>query len=428
MAPLMLNRITYKIGSILYNGQILNIERVGKMNQFMKAYTIKEVSKQINVPSGTIRQWEKDLEGLLIIPRTRQGARFYTDKEIDLLKNIKQMRSKNLSKDMIRELMQKHMSMVSENNAANGSDITEPVENNLPAVQDTTPPAPQAAEFDVEGFFHALEAYKQDLIKDVRSEIRNELRTEIVDEVKKDIASNSLQTIKALSLSIQRSKERMKSDLNELSQHVAEASEKTSESFATLSEVSLGTAERVSTISEDVTKLSKGTTKEISNLTSNVTKISNGTKKEVAAIKDNLSKLSKGTTKNLTSLSDSVAKLSKGTTKEMSSLTNALSKLSEGTSEEIQTIAARLDKNSEEFKILTEYLSKNNEMTTTELSTMNEQLAMDREYYLETLKLEREQFRSEIDQRDDIFREMVGSYREAAASKDTAKKWWKIWK
>lgn len=372
----------------------------------MKAYTIKEVSKQINVPSGTIRQWEKDLEGLLIIPRTRQGARFYTDKEIELLQNIKTMRSKNLSKDMIRELMQKHLNMIVEDKTSTETAI----ETNLPAVQETAAPTVQATEFNVEDFFHALEVYKQDLIRDVRSEIRNELRTEIVDEVKKDIASNSIQTIKALSLSIQRSKERMKADLSELSQQVNHSSEKTSESFATLSEVSIGTAEKVSTISEDVSKLSKGTAREISNLTSNVTKITNGTKKEVAVIKDH------------------VLKLSKGTSKEMSSMTDALSKLSEGTSEEIQTIAARLDANSEEFKILTDYLSKNNEMTTTELSTMNEQLAMDREYYLETLKLEREQFRNEINKRDDIFKDMVGSFREAAAAKDSSKKWWKVWK
>ena len=77
--------------------------------QFMKAYTIKEVSKKINVPSGTIRQWEKDLGGLLIVPRTKQGARFYTDTEIELLMKIKHMRDKNLSKEMIRDLLHRHM-------------------------------------------------------------------------------------------------------------------------------------------------------------------------------------------------------------------------------------------------------------------------------------------------------------------------------
>ncbi|MCM3584477.1 MerR family transcriptional regulator [Mesobacillus maritimus] len=375
------------------------------MNQFMKAYTIKEVSKKINVPSGTIRQWEKDLNGLLAIPRTRQGARFYTDKEIKLLENVKQMRSKNLSKDMIRELMKKHM-----NNMSSEENVEQEDQTNLPIVAETNAPAEQTHQFDVEGFFNALEVYKQDLLQDVRAEIRNGLRTQIVDEVKKDIASNSLQTIKALSLSIQRSKDRMKADLSELSQQVTDVSERSSDSFATLSEVSLGTAEKVTDLSEDVTKLSKGTTKEISNLTSNVTKITNGTKREVAAIKENLSKLTKGTTKNISSLSESV------------------SKLSEGTYEEMRNLAAKLDESSEEFKILTDYLSKNNEMTTSELSTMNEQLAMDREYYLETLKLEREQFRNEIHKRDEIFKDMVVSYREAAAAKGPEKKWWKLWK
>ena len=66
-------------------------------------------------------------------------------------------------------------------------------------------------------------------------------------------------------------------------------------------------------------------------------------------------------------------------------------------------------------------------MTTAELNTLNEQLAMDREYYLETIKLEREQFQGEIQKRDTVFKDMVVSFREAAAAKDPSKRWWKLW-
>ena len=221
------------------------------MNQFMKAYTIKEVSKRINVPSGTIRQWEKDLEGLLIIPRTRQGARFYTDSEIEMLEKIKQMRSKNLSKDLIRELLQKHIGMDSQIDS-------EPLETNLPVVKDEQLLENPGATFDVEGFFNALESYKQNMIQDVRNEIRNEFRTVVVDEVKKEIASNSLQTIKALSLSIQRSKDRMQADLDELSHHVAQASEKTSESFESLQIVSKERQKRFQTFHKMLRSFQKG--------------------------------------------------------------------------------------------------------------------------------------------------------------------------
>ena len=57
--------------------------------QILRAYSINEVSKRINTPSGTIRQWEKDLEGLLVIPRTQQGARYYTDYENNIIHKIK---------------------------------------------------------------------------------------------------------------------------------------------------------------------------------------------------------------------------------------------------------------------------------------------------------------------------------------------------
>ena len=94
------------------NSQIYtDIEGDVDMNnrQILRAYSINEVSKRINTPSGTIRQWEKDLEGLLVIPRTQQGARYYTDNEINILHKIKEMRSQNISKGMIRSLLEKHL-------------------------------------------------------------------------------------------------------------------------------------------------------------------------------------------------------------------------------------------------------------------------------------------------------------------------------
>ena len=55
--------------------------------QILRAYSINEVSKRINTPTGTIRQWEKDLEGLLVIPRTQQGAA--TIQTMKLISSIK---------------------------------------------------------------------------------------------------------------------------------------------------------------------------------------------------------------------------------------------------------------------------------------------------------------------------------------------------
>lgn len=72
---------------------------------FMQAYNVADVSKMINVPSGTIRQWEKSLEGVVEIPRDEKGARYYTDFEIDILRKVKIMREKGLVFDVIREVL-----------------------------------------------------------------------------------------------------------------------------------------------------------------------------------------------------------------------------------------------------------------------------------------------------------------------------------
>lgn len=80
---------------------------INEKQQFMKAYTVNEVSKLIDIPAGTIRQWEKSLEGILHIPRDDKGSRYYTDFEINSLTNIKSMRDKGLSFDVIKEVLNK---------------------------------------------------------------------------------------------------------------------------------------------------------------------------------------------------------------------------------------------------------------------------------------------------------------------------------
>ena len=76
-----------------------------KNDIYMKAYNVAEVSKLIDVPPGTIRQWERSLEGVLRIPRDEKDARYYTDLEIQALRNIKAMRDKGLGFTTIREVL-----------------------------------------------------------------------------------------------------------------------------------------------------------------------------------------------------------------------------------------------------------------------------------------------------------------------------------
>lgn len=72
----------------------------------MKTYTLKEVSKKINVTPGMVRQWEKEFVEILDIPRSKQGARIFTDLVIDQLLEIKQLTDKKGSKEMINQSIQ----------------------------------------------------------------------------------------------------------------------------------------------------------------------------------------------------------------------------------------------------------------------------------------------------------------------------------
>ncbi|WP_083879384.1 MerR family transcriptional regulator [Robertmurraya massiliosenegalensis] len=233
------------------------MERIEIMqtNKMVRAYSIKEVSKKINIPTGTIRQWEKDLNGLLVIPRTKQGARFFTENEINLLKKIKEMREQNVSKDMIRSLLQKHFASSSET-------PSETVETGLsvPDVDSTEEELqPQLSEADV---YSIMDMYKQDIVNEIKQELTYN-QQQITENLKSEIASSSLHSIKEISKSIQRANDKRKGELQELSSVIHHVSEQSSESFETLSEhVSLSSQDTFEKIAKKMQDASNITSRE----------------------------------------------------------------------------------------------------------------------------------------------------------------------
>lgn len=161
----------------------------------MKAYTIKEVSKLLDTPEGTLRQWEKDFPDVLVIPRDAQNARYYTEFEIETLKHIKSMREKNLSKKMIKELLQKHSETNLERNHV--------VEPTVPTLKQS-----EAIETlrNIQNTLETLPEIKELIISELKSEIRNEIKDELNNAVRNEIASsleagnkNTSEQIKTLS-------------------------------------------------------------------------------------------------------------------------------------------------------------------------------------------------------------------------------------
>ena len=193
-------------------------------SQFLRAYSINEVSKQINIPTGTIRQWERDLQGLLIIPRTKQGARYYTEKEITLLNKIKEMRDQDVSKGMIRSLLKKYINIDSEPTSETFEMTIQPSEE----------PSKELQTENILEFNTVLETFKENMLTEIKHEMMLG-RNKLIDEIKNEFSNASIQTIEEISKSIQRSDDNRKVEVHDISEVVMKASERTSESFATLS-------------------------------------------------------------------------------------------------------------------------------------------------------------------------------------------------
>lgn len=196
--------------------------------QIVLAYSINEVSQKLNIPTGTIRQWEKDLNGLLAIPRTQQGARYYTEHEIKTLTKVKEMREKNVSKGMIRTLLGKYLNHPSEPH-------TESLELTLHPAQTVSDEASKKVQTStMEEFNAAISLFKQDLLQEFKNELLLS-KKELMDDIKSEFSTTSLHTIKELSKSIQRSNDRRKGEVLDLTNTIMKASEQTSETFETLS-------------------------------------------------------------------------------------------------------------------------------------------------------------------------------------------------
>lgn len=377
-----MNSINISFLNFIIVSETTNIKEGAGINmesQFVRSYTIKEVSKKMNVPPGTLRQWEKDLSGLLIIPRTKQGARFYTDLEIILLEKIKQMRDKNLSKDIIRELIQKHLDhdFVAASEGSSGPFATSLTL--VPQAKEENEVHTQTANLD--DFFAAMEVYKQNLLKDVKDEIRNGIRKEVLEDVKKEISKGSLHTVKSLTDSIYKSSEKTKEELKELSTTLSKTSEHTSESVRTLSH--------------------------------NLAKASKGTSEKINVLANRISASSEHTSETVRTLSNDIKRNSKGTSDKVNALFKRISETSEASSEE--------------FKTIIHYISNSTEVTNNEISHLVETLNKDREYYIDTINKEREQLKLEIRNREEVFQDLVVSFRKTAAAEDKEKKWWKFW-
>ncbi|MGJ7912701.1 MerR family transcriptional regulator [Neobacillus sp. LXY-1] len=251
----------------------------------MAAYTLKEVSKKINVNSGLIRQWEKEFAELLNFPRSKQGARIYTDLEVDYLLEIKTLHSQKLGKEIIRQTLQQKSEPPSDLISEDREEIYVPfnvpesfsedkMNSNDLSVNLVTETVPEVIEIEektpnVNQFFEALDTYTKNFLDEVKEEIRTVVRKELLEDVKKEIKNGTLTTVKSLSDSIYKSTANTKADIEELTETFESASKLNADRLKYLSDsiknVSIETYDEISTLSKQIAETTEDLTNYIEN-------------------------------------------------------------------------------------------------------------------------------------------------------------------
>lgn len=223
----------------------------------MRTYTLKEAAKIINVPVSLIKQWEKELIGILEIPRSKQGARLYTNVELDQLIEINQMYQDQFTSEEIRDLLQNKEDPSSEpemNESEEANSISS--EKEIPSSNPN-----EVLSWNSESFFAAMDQYKHTFLNEVKNEIVKVMQTDVIEAVKREISSGTLNTVKSISDSIYKSHANTIDEMKELSFTIQKNSKETTETYKslekTISHQTLETSEEFYTLAKQMAETSE---------------------------------------------------------------------------------------------------------------------------------------------------------------------------
>jgi DNA-binding transcriptional MerR regulator len=261
----------------------------------LKTYTLKEAAKKINIAPGMIRQWEKDLTGLLTIPRSKQGARIYSELEINQLLEIKNLYSNKASKEMIKEYLKNKLTPT-ETTVGTVLDEVKTTEEDPkvpPSVAEVSLEifdepisqlSPSSNLANVDQFFEAMDTYKMTFLHEVKEEIRTVVRKEVIDEVKKEISKGALLTVKSLSDSIYKSSANTKEELEEITDTLKQATVETNDKLRYLANniqnVSIETADEIYSLTKQLNDNSNKLTSYIDHTNNEINQLSEVIAKE----------------------------------------------------------------------------------------------------------------------------------------------------
>ncbi|MFC3885775.1 MerR family transcriptional regulator [Bacillus songklensis] len=250
----------------------------------MQTYTVGKLAKKLNVQKRVILQWEENYCEFLEVTRGPNNTRIFTENDLQLLREIKQLTFQNMGNDKIIEhLLQK---------AARPEESAKPSEQSLASTDSDVEKVEGKVIQTVQHYkdvFEAFESFKRDLLQEVRDEIRNEVRTEVLQEVKKEISKGTGQTVEKVETFasfVKKSSEQTAKELRQISKE-AEQTVKTVEDFTSFM---VRSSEQTSNELQEISKEAQQTVETIEALSTILTKSSQQTAKDIHQISNRLKK------------------------------------------------------------------------------------------------------------------------------------------
>ncbi|MEK5380892.1 MerR family transcriptional regulator [Niallia sp. FSL W8-0635] len=260
----------------------------------MKAYTLREASKKLTTTPTKLKQWEKDLQGIIVIPRTKTGARIYTEKEITLLHEVKNLYKEKRKTAEVKETLTmlinrpvKKESLEEKIIEQNENTALEVPEKNTNDTNESN--YPNTVEQNFRLLLSSLENYKQDFLEEVKGEIRNGIKKEVLETITKEIQAGNEETIHHITNTVSKTQEKTSEQLEEFSDLLHTNTEKTATEY-----------EEIHTKIKKLSQISKAERKTYSKQwTSNVSSA-----KEIKSMIENLSKSNEELNKTVEQLNE----------------------------------------------------------------------------------------------------------------------------
>ncbi|MGP7815663.1 MerR family transcriptional regulator [Niallia sp. 01092] len=197
----------------------------------MKSYSLFEVSKKLTTSRNTIKKWEKELEDVLLIPRRNNGSRYYTDKELSLLVEAKNLYANNRPKSEVKERLTMLLHPKQEQPCLpSNEEVLHQQSPNKNAIDEGS----AIAEHNRNVFFSSLEKYKEDFLEEIKEEIQNCIQKDVLENIKQEIRISRSEVASSLSAAIEESNEKIKENMESLASTIHTSVNKSQSNFEEL--------------------------------------------------------------------------------------------------------------------------------------------------------------------------------------------------